>query len=205
MRLPTFVQNPNHTLPLLHQLKYDDELYVRKSVANHLNDISKHHPKVVVDTLTQWEKNCPTVHQDKINWIKRHALRTLIKKGDKSALKLMGVKGDAKVKLGMLQLKKSKLKLGDKLEFDFDLTSLGKGKQKIVIDYLIHFKKANGTTKPKVYKLKTVNLGSGEKIHIKKSHSLKPITTMTYYSGEHQISIQLNGKIHLHKKWQFNA
>lgn len=69
------------------------------------------------------------------------------------------------------------------------------------MDYLIYFVKSNGVTKPKVYKLKTIELESGQKLSIHKSHSLKPITTMVYYSGVHQVTIQVNGQLYSHKNW----
>ncbi len=205
MRLPQFVTDPSDTLILLEQLKYDEELYVRKSVANHLNDISKHHPKLVIETISRWEKNAPTKHQPKMIWIKRQALRTLIKKGNPEALKLMGVKGDAKIKMSPILLNQSKFKIGDQLQFSFEITSTAKTKQKLVVDYLIHFMKSNGSAKPKVYKLKTLELMPNQKQKIDKSHSLKLITTMVYYPGMHRISIQVNGKIFSEKNWLFDC
>jgi 3-methyladenine DNA glycosylase AlkC len=205
MRLPVFIQDPTPTLELLTLLKFDEELYVRKSVANHLNDISKHHPELTVHTIVSWEKNCPTEHQKKIEWIKRHSLRTLIKKGNPKALKLMGASGEMKAKVSEIRLMKNTVKLGEKLEFSFTLTSQGKSDQKLVIDYVIHFLKSNGSLGNKVFKLKTIKLEPGEKIEIQKSHSMKPITTMKYCSGEQGLSIQVNGKVVGRKKWSFKA
>ena len=204
LRLPIFVENPHLTLELLEILKFDEALYVRKSIANHLNDISKHHPKVVIDTISSWTKNCPPEHADKMAWIKRQALRTLIKKGHPGALKLMGVGGETKIKVGALALNKERFKLGDKIEFSFLVTSQSKKEQKLVVDYLIHFVKSNGTLAHKVYKLKSYQLKAGERISLKKTHSLKPITTMKWYRGEHVISVQVNGKVYAKKKWFFD-
>lgn len=194
-RIPLFVMDPTHTLLFLDKLRHDEELYVRKSVANHLNDISKNHPQVVIEVLRMWVKDAPAEHQEKINWIKRHALRTLIKKGHPGALKLMGVDGKADVELGKVKLNQKKLKLGDKLTFEFTVTSTSKKKQKIVVDYAIDFVKANGKKGKKVYKLKSFDLGPKEEVTLTKSHSLKPITTMKYYSGIHHLMIQVNGEM----------
>lgn len=201
MKLPQFLDSPFPTLILLEKLKFDEELYVRKSVANHLNDLSKHHPIKVIETLRNWENQCPSKHFKKISWIKKHALRTLIKKGHPQALKLMGVKTDAKITMSDLSLKKNVIHVGGVLEFSFELTSTAKTKQNIVIDYLIHFVKANQKTKAKIYKLKSTIINPGEKITVQKKHSLRKITTMTYYNGEHLISVQLNGKILATQKW----
>jgi 3-methyladenine DNA glycosylase AlkC len=193
-RLPIFVMDPTHTLHLLEKLKFDDELYVRKSVANHLNDIAKNHPHVVVEVLRAWEKSCPTEHKAKIEWVKRHALRVLIKKGYQPALKLMGAE-KVKVKTGEIKLLKSKLKVNDTLTFEIVVKSLAPRDQKIIVDYIIDFIKASGKHGTKIYKLKTLKLKAGEEVVLKKNHSLKPITTMKYYSGKHNLAIQVNGEV----------
>lgn len=192
-RLDIFINSPQSTLPILEKLKFDDELYVRKSVANHLNDISKDHPELLIKTLAAWNAKAPTKQKSKIDWITRHALRTLIKKGNPAALSLIGVKAKTNAKVGALRIEKSKLRVGDRLEFGFDLRSQGKSTERIVIDYVIHFVKANGATTKKVFKLKNLDLRPGEKKHIAKRHHLKKISTRTYYNGKHSLELQVNG------------
>ncbi len=204
-KIPAIIADPTLTLPILEKLKYDEELYVRKSVSNHLNDITKTHPKLVIDAVKRWESEAPPKHLDKILWIKKQALRTLIKKGNKDALKLMGVSGEAKVNISGIKLNQKKYKLGDKLEFSFELTSTAKSSQKLVIDYGIDFVKAGGKKSTKIFKLKSVDLAGKEKCEIKKSHSLKKITTMTYYKGLHHLVIQVNGKILASQSFQFDV
>lgn len=194
-KIPLFVMDPTHTLLFLDKLRFDEELYVRKSVANHLNDISKNHPQVVIDVLRMWSKDVPDKHQEKIHWIKRHALRTLIKKGHPGALKLMGIDGKAKIKLGKVSLNKKRYKLNDKLVFEFEVSSTSTKTQKLVVDYAIDFVKANGKKGKKVFKLKTFEIDPKEKVTLKKSHSLKPITTMKYYTGIHHLMLQVNGEM----------
>lgn len=194
-RLPLFVMDPTHTIIFLDQLKFDEELYVRKSVANHLNDISKNHPQVVIDLLRLWEKNTPDIHSGKMKWIKRHALRTLIKKGDKRALKIMGMTNKTQITVKKLTTHKSHFILYDVIDFSFQIESKGKKTQKLIVDYAIDFVKSNGKMGKKVYKLKTLELKPGEKQFLKKKHSLKPITTMKYYSGTHHLMIQINGEM----------
>jgi 3-methyladenine DNA glycosylase AlkC len=203
-KIPSFVANPA-TIHLLDALKYDEELYVRKSVANHLNDISKHHPELVVETLREWTKAAPEKQQSKIDWIKRQALRTLIKKGHPKALGLMGVTGKTHIKISQLKLNKKKFNLGDVLEFDFVLESTGAKTQTIIVDYGIGFLKSNGSLSTKMFKLKTVELAPKEKLFIKKRHSLKAITTTTFYSGEHELVLQVNGKIRGQAAWLFRV
>lgn len=194
-RIPIFVMDPTHTLLLLDKLRFDEELYVRKSVANHLNDISKNHPQVVIEVLRMWQKDVPAHHADKIKWITRHALRTLIKKGHEGALKLMGVEGKADVKLSNFKLNKKKFRLNDEMNFSFELQSTSKTTQKLIIDYSIDFIKANGKSGRKVFKLKTQEIAPKEVITITKKHSLKLITTMKFYAGVHHLRVHVNGEI----------
>lgn len=194
-RLQNFVKNPRPTLPILESLKFDDQLYVRKSVANHLNDIAKDHPDFVIQVLQRWKKQAGQKHQKKMAWIIRHSLRTLIKQGHAGALSLIGVSTGVKIKVSKILLQKSKVKLGEKIYFEFNIISAANQSQKLVVDYLIHFVKSNNETSAKVFKLKTFELASKDQVTIKKSHSLKKITTREYYSGRHLLEIQVNGRI----------
>ncbi len=202
-KIPLFVRDPQHTLPLLELLKYDNELYVRKSVANHLNDISKHHPSVVIATLSQWKKTAPAEHKPKIAWITRHALRTLIKKGNPAALKLIGVSQTTQISVKGFTLSKKSYRLGESMELSLRLLSTTKKPQKIVVDYVIHYMKANGSLSKKVYKWKTFEIKAGESQTLIKKHSLKKITTMKFYAGEHQVSVQINGVVMKTINWKF--
>lgn len=203
-KVPAFIQDPTLTLPILEKLKFDEALYVRKSVANHLNDISKNHPELVVKILRQWIKDSPQEQLPKIEWIKRHALRVLIKKAHPGALKLMGVGDKSELKTGKLKLSAEVFKLGQVLEFELTVTSTAKKNQKLIVDYLIYFIKANGSLSPKVFKLKSLEIAPGEKIIISKRHPLKKITTMTFYKGKHEVSVQINGKIYAKAPWIFH-
>ena len=189
-RLDAFVADPTPTLALLEHLKDDPSAFVRKSVANHLNDITKDHPQLVLDTFTRWREGAGPERL----WIIRHALRTLIKKGNPTALALLGF-NQPQVKLDNLRLEPERVRLGESLEFSFTLHSESDEIQNLIIDYLVHFVKANGQTNPKVFKLSTKALNGRESINIRKKHPLKPITTRRYYPGQHQIEIQVNGQI----------
>lgn len=203
-KIPSFVAKPA-TIHLLDALKYDEELYIRKSIANHLNDISKHHPELVVETLKTWVSAAPKIHKGKIDWIKKHALRTLIKKGHPKALSIMGVPDKTEVQISQVKLNKDEFKLGETLEFEFVLKSTGTKSQKIIVDYGIGFLKSNGSISTKMFKLKTIELAPKEKLLIKKRHSLKAITTATFYSGQHELVLQVNGKVLKKTAWQFKV
>ncbi len=191
-QLKHFIKDPTQNIKLIEKLKYDDELYVRKSVANHLNDISKDQPALAVKLASKWKKEVPAKHEAKIDWIIRHALRTQLKKGDASALKLLGYHTDAKVEMKNLQLKTDKVKVGGNLEFTFDLKS--NADAQVMVDYIIHHNKAHGKTSPKVFKLTAKSLKAKQPLSVQKKHSFKVITTRVYYPGLHILEIMVNGK-----------
>lgn len=203
-RLESFTKDHKPTVPLLENLKFDEELYVRKSVSNHLNDMAKDHPRMVIDILKKWKVKAGTKHQAKINWIIHRSLRTLIKQGNPKALELVGAFQNLKIKVSPLKLNKKSYKMNDRIEIEFDITSESKKSQKLVVDYVIHFVKSNKTTTPKVFKLKNFELKPLEKTVFKKSHHLKPITTRVYYPGVQYLQIQVNGKTYDKVKWNLD-
>ncbi|MCY4019378.1 MAG: DNA alkylation repair protein [Chloroflexi bacterium] len=189
-QLREFIADPTPALALLEILKDDSSLYVRRSVANHLNDISKDHPQVVLDTLKTWRVGA----SEQRLWLINHALRSLIKKGDPGALAILGY-GEPQVELRELKLSPERLLFGDKLRFSFLLHNVGDKAQQLMIDYVMHFVKANGKRAPKVFKLKKGTLKPGDSLSLSKSHAIRPISTRRYYAGLQRLEIQVNGRI----------
>lgn len=187
-RLHAFIEDPSLTLALLEKLKDDPSEYVRRSVGNHLNDIAKDHPKLVIATCRRWWADGSPERR----WIVQRALRTLVKDGDPDALEVLGY-GSAQVELADFSVSPDPLQLGQKLSLAFTLHNPTDTEQNLVIDFVIHFVKANGQTSGKVFKLKTAVLAPNQSLTIQKSHSIKPITTRTYYPGTHRVEIQVNG------------
>ncbi|MFN3193963.1 MAG: hypothetical protein ACE361_25865 [Aureliella sp.] len=179
-------------LPLLDTLHADSTRYVTRSVANHLNDISKSHPDVVVERLGSWKK---MKQQDpvELDWMCKHATRTLIKQGDKGALRLLGFRARPRVEVNGFRLESSKVKRGDYLAFSFDIKAARS--EPLIVDYIIDFLKADGSTSPKVHKLKQVTIANGDSVRLKKRHKLHAnATTYTLYPGVHRVTLQINGK-----------
>ena len=185
------IKNPFSTKEILDTLREDSELYVRKSVANHLNDISKDNPDALFAIVKQWNKN----HKH-TSWIIKHASRSLIKKGNQQSLQLFDFDKNPKIELVNFKLVKKKIKLGEKLNFSFQLKSTKSIAQKLVIDYAIHYKKSNGELSPKVFKLKEVNLKKAESISVAKGQLFKDFTTRKHFAGLHKVEIFINGKSH---------
>lgn len=189
-RLQAFIADPTPVLHLLEALKSDPSPYVRKSVANNLNDILKDHPARVLALLRGWNTSAST----ETRWIIRHALRNLIKQGHPDALSLLALT-TPRVRLEQLVLEPQTIQTGDTLHISLTLCSTASDEQNLVVDYLIHFVKANGTTRHRVFKLRNVSLQAGERLTLQKRHSFKPITTRRYYAGHHRLEIQVNGAL----------
>ncbi len=191
-KLTIVEEQPELTLDLLECLKNDPEEYVRRSVANHLNDLSKKHADLVVKTLKRWLKEDKSPAMKKLA---KHALRSLIKSGHNGALRLLGFSPGGQVEIREFKVKQKTVLFGEALEFSFELNSTARRAQSLVVDYIVYFRKANGTNSPKVFKLKTLTLGAGEVCEIQKRHAIRPITTRVYYPGIHQVAIQVNGVV----------
>lgn len=188
MRLQKFVEAPDLILPILDALKDDPEEYVRRSVANNLNDIAKDHPELVADIAADWLKGASKDRQRLV----KHACRTLIKQGHQKTLSSFGYQpvepNDVK-----LSVRTPTVNYGGALEFDLSLGGLPNGTG-LMIDYAIHFVKANGKKSPKVFKWKDLKSHSGGALEDSRTHAIKPITTRVYYPGEHLIEIIVNGR-----------
>jgi len=189
MRLQALVADPTPTLPLLEALKDDPEDYVRRSVANHLNDIAKDHPELVADIAKRWLKGADRNREKLV----RHACRSLIKQGHTATLEAFGL-NPPEIRVEGPQVLTSEVAYGDAVGFNIELVSTSSKTQDLVIDYLIHFKKANGTLAPKVFKWTKLTLAPGERLTLSRSHAIRPITTRVYYGGTQAISLRINGK-----------
>ncbi|QDV45686.1 hypothetical protein Enr13x_55650 [Stieleria neptunia] len=179
-------------LPLLDPLHADPTRYVTRSVANHLNDLAKTHPGLVLETLHRWKK---TAEQDEneLRWMSKHALRTLVKQGSAEALGFLGFRPDPQIDVTGYKLERSKIRPGEAIELSFTI-SAGRD-ESLMVDYVVDFVKANGTTAPKVHKLKQLDLRKGQSKSIRKRHVLRAnATTYTLYPGTHHVTLQINGK-----------
>jgi 3-methyladenine DNA glycosylase AlkC len=199
-KLDEVIKDQKKTQSILEILKADEELYVKKSVANHLNDLSKDNTQHMLQVIKAWDKS--NVHTA---WIVKHASRTLIKKGNVESLAIFDFEKDPKIKLVNFKIIKPKLNLGENLEFEFDLISEKAKDQKLVIDYIIHYAKKAGEHSLKVFKLKEIQLKPKQKIVISKKQLLKDFSTRKHYTGTHFIELQVNGKSYGKLAFKLNA
>ena len=192
IRLERFIDDPEPVLQLLENLKDDSSQYVRRSVANNLNDISKDHADLVIRTCRLWlEKETPGRQ-----WIIAHATRSLVKAGHREVFGLLGYTDNPKIRVKTLELDRKKVAIGGAFNITIQLASKARTVQSLVIDYAIYFIKANGQVSPKVFKLKNLTLKAGQVVDIHKKHSLKAVTTRKYYPGRHSLELLVNGKAH---------
>lgn len=188
MRLPQLVKDPAPLLPILEALIDDEEDYVRRSVANSLNDIAKDHPDLVADFV---EHHATGASKNRL-WLLKHASRTLIKKGHGKALANFGYAPLSDV-TATLDLANDRITFPGELVFEIHLSNTGQEPRTVLLDYAIHHQKKDGSLSPKVFKGKSLILAAGESVTIAKRHALRPITTRVYHPGGHRLEILLNG------------
>jgi 3-methyladenine DNA glycosylase AlkC len=190
--LPELIDAPHPTLGLLDKLHRDPSDYVRLSVANHLNDLSKHHPSLVIDTLTRWCGNAPA--DKRLEKLARHACRTLLKAGHGGALQFHGYGSAKGLELDACVLTPTSVSIGGHLGYRLVIRNTSRRLLRVMFDYAILHRKANGTQSPKVFKGRVKDLSPGERWEVTGRHSLKPVTTRVYHPGLHGFEVRLNGK-----------
>jgi 3-methyladenine DNA glycosylase AlkC len=190
--LPHLLEPPHPTLGLLEKLHRDPSDYVRLSVSNHLNDFSKHHPELVIETLTRWQKANPG--DPRLTRLARHACRTLLKAGHPGAMALHGYGSAKAIELEAFGLTEDRVKLGGSLEYRLVVRNTTRRAIRVMFDYAIHHRKANGALSPKVFKGRTRELAPGERWEITGRHPIRPVTTRVYHAGLHGFEPRLNGR-----------
>jgi 3-methyladenine DNA glycosylase AlkC len=189
-KLDAVIQNPKITQPILENLKQDDALYVRKSVANHINDFSKDSPRYVMQLIKNWDQAHPHTA-----WIIKRGCRSLLKNGDKASLAAFRFTKDVQVAVKNFSLEPKEIKIGGEIVFKFELFSRKKSAQRLMIDYRIQYVKKGGKLSPKIFKLKEIELKSNASVHILKSQKFSNLTTRTHHKGKHRLEILVNGEI----------
>lgn len=181
--------NPERVLGLLELLKDDSTTLVRRSVANNLNDLGKVHRDLLMKTCNRWlEGASPERHA-----LIEHALRSAVKRGDPSALRMLGYGAKPSVTVGGVRFEPRQVTLGGRVTVCFSLTSTARKSQDLLVDLAVHFVKATGRTLPKVFKLKRITLAPGATSAFETSVSFATMTTRRHYPGRHRIEVIVNG------------
>ena len=189
-QLRALIADPTPNLELLERLVDDPSEYVRRSVGNHLNDISKDHPELAVDLARAW-----LGRGEGAAWAVRHGLRTLVKRGHPGALEALGVSTDADVRLGALTVDQDRVTIGDAVTFTFTLELHGTREAEAVIDYRVHYVGARGLLAPKVFKLTRRRLVPGRTVTVSRRHRFEHVSIRRILPGRHVVDVQVNGRV----------
>ncbi|MFK7986429.1 MAG: DNA alkylation repair protein [Sandaracinaceae bacterium] len=188
MRLKALQSDPSPSLPLLDRLFDDPSEDVRRSVANHINDISKDHPDLAVQVAAAWHEQ----GGEHTRAVIRHALRTLVKRGHVGALALQGFE-PAELRTATLSAAPTTVQFGDPVTLRFEAVAQRAGAW--MVDYAVHRMLANGKLKPKVFKWTRRTVEKGERVVLEKRHAIRPISTRRYYDGQHRCDVRVNGEV----------
>ncbi len=200
LRLQSLVTDPAPTLPLLRALQDDPSAYVRRSVANHLNDIAKDHADLVAAWVREHLVDAPPTRVALL----RHASRTLIKQGHPATLEAWGL-GRSLRGTAALSVSPPSVRIGQSIGLKLRLESTAPVPQPLVVDYAVHHVRANGTSSPRVFKGWKLTLAPGETRDLAKQHSLRPVTTRRLHPGLHRIDLLINGQVVAHHDFTLRA
>ncbi|MBO9564449.1 MAG: DNA alkylation repair protein [Niastella sp.] len=200
MALPFLKKDPSPILPILENLKDDPSEFVRKSVANNLNDIVKDNPDVVLDIVKRWQGHSP-----RTDWIIKHGSRTLLRKAHPQAMRIFGLAVADKIVVDKLKLETNSINIGDAMNFSFTLTNTSAKPIKLRVEYGIDYMKSNGKANRKLFKITENTYQPGQVYTFKRNQSFRNLTTRKHYAGQHALSIVINGQELATKKFIVTA
>ena len=201
-RLAVAEADPGYAVHLLDRLADDPSEFVRRSVSNHLNDLTKMDVALALEVAGRWAArgaqaaaagDDPTGRR--IDWVIRRGLRTLVKAGDPDTMRLLGHDPDVPIEVAEFRVTTPRVTVGEHAELVVTLRSLDGIDQHVVLDYAVHLRLANGSAGRKVFKWSTFVLAAGEQRTLSKRHSMKPVTIRTYRPGTHLVELQVNGRV----------
>lgn len=188
MALPNLKDDPAPIIPILENLKNDPSRFVRLSVANNLNDIAKDNPETVIDLVKRWKGE-----SEEVEWVIKHGCRTLLKQGNPEVMKLFGFDSIQNISMEKFQISTPEVKIGNSLEFSFNLLNSSNKKTKIRLEYGVYYQKANGALAKKVYKISEKEYAANSVTQITRKHSFRVVTTRKFHPGLHRVAVVING------------
>jgi 3-methyladenine DNA glycosylase AlkC len=188
MAIPYLKEDPGPIVPILDRLKNDEAETVRRSVANSLNDIAKDNPKVTVELSQKWIGK-----SKEVDWVVKHACRTLLKQGHNEAMKLFGFGAVDDILIEQFEVLTPEVKTGGSLEFRFNIVNSSCSPSKLRVEYGLYYMKANGSLSKKVFMISEKEYREKSVTMIRRNQSFKPITTRKFHNGKHLVSIIING------------
>ncbi len=192
-RLPRFQTDPTPVVDLLERLKDDPASYVRRSVANNLNDIAKDNPQTTIDVARRWFA-APASKERRA--LVRHALRSLVKAGDRAALDVLGFAQTDAIRLQDFSADPIDPHIGGSVRLSVAAVNTCDAPVRVLVDFAIDFVKANSGVGRKVFKGAEFELDSGLSETVTKTISVRQHTTRTHYPGMHRVTALVNGTEH---------
>jgi 3-methyladenine DNA glycosylase AlkC len=189
-KVDALLDDPEIGIAVLTELRHDPSETVRRSVANHLNDLARNHPQRVVEITREWSDD-PEIEPTMI----RHALRSLVKRGDRGALGVLGFTTEPEVSVVSFGVAPAVLELSSSIELELTLVSDATADQRLVVDFVIHHVGVDGTARPKVFKWTTVDLAPGATVSLTKRRRIATASTRRYHAGRHRVDLQIAGQI----------
>ena len=189
-RLPEFQRDPAPVLALIERLKDDPDPAVRRSVANNLNDIGRDHPALLVSTARRWLRDASPERQRLV----RHALRSLVKQGNAGALSALGFGRPSQASVSAVTVSPARPRIGGQVAVRFTLSGRSPRTERLAVDLVVHYMKANGRSAPRTFKLKTLQLGPEGRVELAKTLSLAQMTTRRHHPGPHRLQVLINGR-----------
>jgi 3-methyladenine DNA glycosylase AlkC len=186
--IPSLKKDPASILPILENLKADPSEFVRKSVANNINDIAKDNPEVVIQLIRKWKGGSPET-----DWILKHGARTLLRKANADVYKEFGLSGVHNCKVGGFKIAPQSILLGDAIEIQFTLTNEAKKAQLFRLELGVYYVKSSGKPTRKLFKITEKTFEPGVSNPFKRKLSFTDLTTRKHYAGKHSIAIVVNG------------
>ena len=189
-RIRRFQGDPTPVISLLERLRRDPSLYVRRSVANNINDIAKDNADIALRTLAEWS----TDESEENRRLLRHAARTLIRQGNPEALRIFGYAPEPEIAVADFAQDLGVVEVGGSGAFRCLLRSVARERQELVVDYVVHFVKANKSLRPKIFKHRKMALDPGSVEAIQIRHRFRDTSGRRHYPGDHVVELQVNGK-----------
>lgn len=189
LALPALKKDPSPVLPILEVLRNDPSEFVRRSVANNLNDIAKDNPQVVLSVAAHWQG-----HSAETDKILKHGCRTLLKKANPEALTIFGLVLSPPCTVSALCLRNKNIGIGDELNFSFDLLHHATTATRLRIEYIITYAKANGKQSSKVFRITENTYDAASTVSYSRKQSFADMTTRKHYAGAHRLAIAVNGQ-----------
>jgi 3-methyladenine DNA glycosylase AlkC len=187
--IPSFKKDPSPIFPILENLMDDSSEFVRKSVANNINDIAKDHPEVVLNLIKKWKGKSKNT-----DWILRHGARTLLRKADAGIYNQFGLSGIHDCELNKFTLSRKSIPLGKAIELEFSLSNKASAKQLFRVELGVYYMRSGGSTSRKLFKITENTFEPATTYKFKRRIDFTDLTTRKHYPGKHAVSIVVNGK-----------